>query len=180
MKDSKVCKIYLDTSILSRFMDQRLVISEADARALKLLGENQEVYFVVSLKVKQELEKVPNPIRNDLLQFIYFAYQEIPHRICEVASRGCYGSARYGSTRYGRSGGWVHPTFQGLRGIFEPDDAEHIFFASEDECDYFLTLDKHTILSRVRANPQEIRSLCGKMRFGSPEEVLALIEGSCP
>jgi len=178
MKACNVYKIYFDTCILSRFTDLR--ISVRDAQSLPLLREIQGVQIVVSSKVKQELKEVPNPIRNPMLQFLYMCFQEIPDRILETPSLGCYGSARYGSTMYGGGGGWVHPALQGLREIFDSADAEHIFLAAEDGCDYFVTLDERSILSRVRANQRGVESLCGKMRFGSPAEVLALIEGSCP
>ena len=165
-------KVYLDTSIISRLTD--LNLSEDAALAYQLLAENQAVHLVTSSKTKQEFDKASNVVRNRALMVLYTLFSKIPHRIGEVS--GCYGSAPYGRTRYG--GGWVDPILQGLRGIFEPDDAQHIFLAAKDECDYFLTLDKKTILSRVRANQPKIASLCGGMQFVSPEEMLRILQGA--
>lgn len=166
-------KIYLDTNILSRVTDLKLSVEQA--RAYRLLAENQKlgtVSLVTSLEAKQELERTPNAVRNEILLFLCALFSEVPYRIGEVSGR--YGAAPYGRTTYG--GGWVDPTLRSLRGIFEPEDAQHIFLAAKDRCDYFLTLDEHTILSRVRANPPKIASLCGGMRFVSPEEMSELLE----
>lgn len=163
-------KVYLDTTILSRVTDLKL--SEEDARAYRLLAENQEVSLVTSLETKRELERTPNAVRNEILRFLCVLFRKIPHCIGEVSAR--FGSVPFGRTSFG--GKRVDPTLQALRGIFEPDDAQHIFLAARDRCDYFLTFDEKTILSRVRANPHEIASLCGGMRFASPKGMLKLLE----
>jgi len=167
-------KVYLDTNIISRVTDLKL--SEEAARAYRLLGENEKVQLVTSSKARQELEKTPNIIRNQILAFLSTLFAKVPDRITVVGSS--WGSAPWGSTTWG--GGWVDPTLQSLREIFKPDDAQHIFLAAKDNCDYFLTLDNRTILSRARANPNKIALLCGEMRFVSPEEILELVGGLCP
>ena len=163
-------KVYLDTCFISRLTD--LNLSEDEALAYQLLAENQEMRLVTSSKTKQEFEKASNVVRNRALMFLYALFSKIPHRIGEVS--GCWGSAPWGRTMWGR--GWVDPMLKGLREIFEPDDAQHIFLAVKDECDYFLTLDRKSILSRVQANQPKIVSLCGDMKFTSPVEMLPLLQ----
>jgi hypothetical protein len=110
-------KVYLDTNIISRITDLKL--SEEAARAYRLLAENRDVQLVTSSKARQELEETPNVIRNQILAFLCTLFTKVPDRIAEVGAS--WGSAPWGSTTWG--GGWVDPTLQGLRGIFEPDDA---------------------------------------------------------
>ena len=162
-------KVYLDTCFISRLTDLKL--SEDAARAYQLLAEHQEIHLVTSSKTKQEFANTPNVVRNKALLFLYALFSKIPDRIGEVS--GCLGSASLGRTMLG--GGWVDPKLKGLREIFDPDDAQHIFLAAKDGCDYFLTLDWKTILSRVQANQPKIVSLCGHMKFTSPVEMLPLL-----
>lgn len=162
-------KVYLDTCFISRVTN--LNLSEDEALAYQLLAENQKIHLVTSSKTKQELENTSNIIRNRTLMFLYALFSKIPYRIGEVS--GCFGSSTFGSTMFG--GGGVDPKLKGLRAIFDADDAQHIFLAANDGCDYFLTLDRKTILSRVKANQPRIVALCGHMRFTSPGEMLPLL-----
>lgn len=163
-------KVYLDTNILSRVADLKL--SGRAARAYPMLAENGEVVLLTSSETKRELARTPEPVRNDVLRFLCALIEKVPDRIGEVSA--VIGRARYGTTMYG--GGLVDPRLEGLRAIFEPEDAKHIFLAASAGCDYFLTLDEKTILSRARARAAEVVRLCGSMRLASPEEIMDLLE----
>ncbi len=75
--------------------------------------------------------------------------------------------------------GQIRPYSQ-LCEIFDRDDAEHVFSAVKSNCDYFLTLDRKTILDRVPTNRDALARVCGGLRFVSPSELLAEVERRGP
>jgi predicted nucleic acid-binding protein len=164
-------RVYLDTNVLSRVTDLRLTAE--DARALRLIGDAPNVSLVASSETRRELAKTPDAIRNQVLMFLCSLFSKVPDRIGEVS--GCLGSAPLGRTPLG--GGWVDPSLRGLRAIFDPDDAQHIFVAAKSGCEFFMTFDQKTILSRVRADPRRVEALRKGMRLVSPSELLSILEG---
>jgi hypothetical protein len=73
-------------------------------------------------------------------------------------------------SRCGRSP-WIDPLLAELQKIFDADDAEHITLAVRSSCDYFLTLDEKTILSRVRSYSDRLNVLWGEIEFVNPEQL---------
>jgi len=75
-----------------------------------------------------------------------------------------------------RLGGWTDPLFRQLKDIFEKDDAEHIFQATKSKCNYFLTLDKKSMLNRVNSKLDKLNEICPNLVFTSPELILDELE----
>ena len=59
-----------------------------------------------------------------------------------------------------------------LKVIFDKDDAEHIYQAQKNNMDYFLTLDKKTILNRASSNRDKLTAAKVTIRFVLPAELV--------
>lgn len=158
--------VYLDTNIISRIFDIR--ISEETAMAYRQLSEMQGLRFVTSAKTKQEMEQASNQRRASVLLFLYNQFAKTPWEVAEYS--GAIGDNPIGLCVVG--GGWTHPTLSKLRGVFDEGDAYHVFQASKAGCDYFLTLDEETILSRAKQNQELLSSICSNLKFRSPIELV--------
>lgn len=89
-----------------------------------------------------------------------------------------YGRARYGTTRYASSGHEEDFIFTALKKIFEGDDAVHIFQAAKGKCQFFLTLDKKTIIKRANRYEEVLRGLTPKLRYVGPRELVDILKRS--
>lgn len=74
---------------------------------------------------------------------------------------------------FNSAGGGEDPVFSSLKRVFELDDAEHIFQAVKAKCDYFLTLDRSTIIDRVHSNRDFLARICPNMEIVDPGSLLA-------
>jgi len=162
--------IYLDTNILSRIPDLR--VSESTASALSALVNLGGIKFVTSQKTRNEILRTKNASRGSILQFIYALIEKVPMQT--VYFSGCVGGAPLGATPLG--GDWTDPLWADLKTIFDPDDAEHIVHAIRSNCDYFLTLDEKTILDRAKFNQDAVGKMSGRLKYVSPEELVAMIK----
>jgi hypothetical protein len=166
--------VYLDTSILSRIPDLRISAATATAYAeLALLGG---IRLVTSEKTRAEILKTGNPHRRGVLQLLLALVEKVPYEV--VHCSGAIGAAPIGATPIG--GDWTDPLYEGLKSIFDPDDAEHIVQAMRAQCAFFLTLDEASILSRSRAQALRLSRLCPALRFVSPENLVAALKANRP
>jgi predicted nucleic acid-binding protein len=164
--------VYLDVSILSRIPDLR--VTEGTANALQAISRSGHYKFVTSQKSLQEILRTENAKRNAMLQFLFMLLEQVEFHT--VYYSGCIGGAPIGATPIGGDG--EDSLFTGLKGYFEPDDADHIVQAIRGKCDFFLTLDQKTILDRVVTHHEEISKLCGTLAFVSPEQLCARMEAA--
>jgi predicted nucleic acid-binding protein len=166
--------VYLDTNIVSRIPDPD--VTEATANALRDICRSGKCKFVTSETTLKEVRQTPNEPRNAMLQFLFWLIDHVEFHT--VFMSGGFGGAPFGTAPF--SGDWKDPFFLELRKYFDADDAEHILQAIRANCDFFLTLDKKTILNRIGQNQKEISNLCGPIIFVSPEQLLALMKATCP
>ena len=166
--------VYIDTSVISRILDQRIKLD--DAAALEALGHRKDVELVVSRKVAEETSRTRDPVTGHLLGFAATRFGQLPWRVTDVG--GALNEAPLNTVPLG--GSMPDPLFSTLSRIFEKDDAEHVFQAIRTRCSFFLTLDRTTILERVAACPLEINRLCGSLRFVSPVELRMLMQSQSP
>lgn len=159
--------VYLDTNIFSRVTDLR--ISADTAEAYRRLADVPDLTLVTSAKTKQEMERTPNEARASVLLFLFGIFSKVPWNVAKCS--GSFNSVGFNVCALNSS--WVHPMLRALRATFDADDADHIFQAAQAGCQYFLTLDDQTILSRVRDNRPLIESLCPQLKFCSPVELIA-------
>lgn len=157
--------VYLDTCVLSRIVDAR--IKEKPAAAYAEIVKKRDVQLVTSDKTHAEVLKTTSPVRNSLLQFLVALVERVPLRVVEFS--GALGGAPLGVMYLG--GAITDPLLGELRQIFDPDDATHIAHAVRAGCNYFLTLDDATILSRARSNAERVKVLCESLEFVDPEKL---------
>ena len=162
--------VYLDTNIFSRITD--LKISSQAANAYRALADRQDIKLVTSPKTIQEIKQAPNKDRASVLHFIYSLFEKVPLQASEYSAS--ISTASIGSTPI--AGGWTDPLYSELKKIFDPDDAEHIFQAAKSLCDYFLTLDKKSILNRVENNQEKLAELCPSLVFVHPEVIIERLD----
>lgn len=140
-------KIYIDTNIFSRSTDYRL--KEADAKALsRIVKSRKDVELYTSEKTREEISRHGGEAEKNYIEFIMEIFGVIPEENFIHHYSGAFGSAPLGAAPLGGGGSREDPIYRTLRGIFEIDDAQHIFQAIKSGAKYFLTLDKKTILSR--------------------------------
>lgn len=160
--------VYLDTNIVSRLFDGRIAQAEADAMAQ--IAESKAVVLLVSQAVLQEAERTLDPTRKSLLRFAIAMFDQI--RWVPVATASfALGGAPFGGAYLGGGPVVLHPLLMALRGIFDEQDAIHITQAKLSGCDFFLTLDGATILSRRAALSAELTAEISPMRIVSPREL---------
>jgi predicted nucleic acid-binding protein len=64
------------------------------------------------------------------------------------------------------------PLFIKLKQIFDKEDAELIFQAEKNDLDYFSTLDKKTILNRLREKENQLKEINLKIKIVSPSQLI--------
>ena len=91
-----------------------------------------------------------------------------------------YGQVMFNEAAFNGSVDRENPLFTQLKTIFDLDDAEHIFQAHKRNMDYFLTLDKKTIINRAVLNKDKLQQTGISLKFVLPTELgkeLALMQG---
>jgi hypothetical protein len=167
-------RAYLDTNILSRITDLR--ISQKTINAYGKLSEFEFIDFVTSDKTKREFGETRNSNKASILSFLYKIIDKIPPTNITHFGGGGYASSAFGGTAYGGGVSVEDPLFKNLKNVFDQDDAEHIFHAIKASCNYFLTLDKKTILNRAKLQTKQLKTSCLKIVFCSPEKLVEIIE----
>jgi hypothetical protein len=162
--------VYIDTSVISRGYDVRLRGSDADA--LEKLSEFAgQIRYVTSYQVTNEVAQTKDPKARGILLLLAAVIEKVPWEVPEWS--GAIGGAPLGVLPIG--GSWTHPVYAGLCEIFDRADAHHIFLAVLGKCDFFLTLDRASILNRITANEIRLAELCGNTAIVDPLQLLQAI-----
>lgn len=166
-------KVYIDTNIISRIIDQQ--VSDDIAAAYEQLAEAIDIEWLTSEVTDQELRNTTNKKKRAMLRAARRIAEKVKYIDLHTGGRFILGGATLGEVAVGALTE-DHPLYIKLKQIFDPADAAHITQAVLSKCDYFLTLDKKTILSRVAQNSTVVGSLCGKLCFGDPIALCAIME----
>jgi hypothetical protein len=162
--------VYLDTSLLSRMRDGR--VKTPDAVAMEGLSEFAgQIRYVSSHQLTNEVAQTYDPKARGVLLLLAALIEKVPWEVPEWS--GAVGGSPVGLLGIGAS--WTHPVYEGLREIFDPPDAHHLFLAVRGGCDFFLTLDRETILNRLSGNEVRIADLCGKTELVDPPQLLRAV-----
>lgn len=165
-------RVYLDTNTVSRIFDSRL--QQTDADALAALAERADVQLAGSAAVRDELAKTRDPKRRSLLAFGFRRLAEqLPWETIELS--GAVGGAPVGALPL--SGSWRHPLLVALEEVFDAPDALHIAQARLSACDFFLTFDHATILSRRGSMSAVLRDLLAPLELCDPTELMTRLNG---
>lgn len=163
-------RVYLDTNLISRMRDDRLRAS--DALALEQLSEfARQIQYVTSDKLTNEVARTSDPKTRGVLLLLAAIIEKVPWEIHEMS--GTFGGAPFGALPFG--GSWTDPIYAGLREIFDPADAHHVFLAIRGGCDHFLTLDRNSIIHPAKEKRERLSELCGKMTIVDPPTLLRVV-----
>lgn len=179
MDKKYIPKIYLDTNIISRFSDYYRVKFREQQALYRLDVQNDagEINFFTSIKAKEEIQNTKNLEKRELILMIYNWIENVPSKNLIKSTSGSFGSTGYGCCAFGGGGGGsFDPLFSKLKSFFDHDDAEHIFQAEKSEIEYFLTLDRRTIIERIKQNKKEFDSIGIKIKIVSPSEFIEILK----
>lgn len=160
-------RVYVDTNIVSRLVDYR--ITDETGQAFAALARRSDIVLVTSEKTRAEVLRTKNSKRAAVLELLVTLFKKVPFERLEQS--GAIGSATISELAI--SGSWTDPTLVGLLMIFDSDDAEHIALAVKAGCNFFLTLDETSILSRAAGREHELATLLGHLRLVSPVQLAA-------
>lgn len=159
-------RAYLDTNIVSRIFDSRL--HQADADALAALAERHDLRLMVSAAARSELARTLDPKRRSLFAFAVRLFEQLPWEVVDVS--GALNSAPLNTMALNAS--WRHPLLSALEGPFDAPDALHIAQAKLSGCEFFLTLDRSTILSRRPSMNTALRGMLAPLELCDPPELI--------
>jgi predicted nucleic acid-binding protein len=164
-------KVYLDTNLI---FDPIKIdnIEQGEVEALKTLSESQRVKFYVSEKVKKEIEKHKNPKKKNYLLFLYNLIQKVPEENIIKDVPFLFDAIMFDEGVFDGNIKKEDPLFIKLKQIFDKEDAELIFQAEKNDLDYFSTLDKKTILNRLREKENQLKEINLKIKIVSPSQLI--------
>lgn len=170
-----VMRVYVDSCIPSELFNGKKCNSEEDLEGIGLLADRQDIEFVTSPKMLQEIMAASSDKRNVLKLF----YRLLDKPLTRDPSyfNGLIGAAPLGTVPLGGGNTIKQPVFAKLEELFEVADAEHIFYAHEGKCDYFLTVDYRSILNKVPTLLDKLDKLGLKLKFVSPADLIKQLSG---
>lgn len=139
--------VYLDTCLVSGLAKRDLVPLEQDAlRDLLDLHKKRQISLMTSAVTKEELAALPVDVRG-LHEDIYALLGEVP-----ISSEGIV-QPKTNRSRSGILGWWLpDATLATLHQLVpDPNDARHLVHALKAGCDFFITTDVKTIVSKRAA-----------------------------
>lgn len=151
-------------------------IDDVELKALDDICNDSRVELVTSEKTLEELSNTTNDKRKLTLKVLYKIITKVNKTAITYEAPALFGEAMFGEAMWGGGVTREKPLFKLLKDIFDEDDAIHIFQAISNQCDYFLTFDNKTILSRVPKNMERIKLMAPKTQIVKPSELLLLIK----
>ena len=166
--------VYLDTCVVRE--TYKGTINDEDFQALAVLAEKEEIVFVVSDVMKEELEKIKDDKQRASLAVLYKIFNKC-NRYATVHS---VMSGAFDRTPFDRSPSAYDPLYESIKHIFTQNDKdpEHIFQAIKNNCSHYLTIDYKSILKKAEKHREELLEICPEIEFVSPKSLLSAIEVS--
>jgi len=175
IKTENISSVYLDTNIISRISDFRIKANEQQSlQQISELSSQEKLKIFTSIKAKEEIEKTVDEKKKGTILFFYNLILNIPSSNYMV-HKGSFGDDMF----FGDIvlSGWSEEDqiLKKLKKFFDIDDAEHIFQAEKSHIDYFLTLDKKTILNRIKNKPKQFQDIGLNIKIVSPIELIEIL-----
>lgn len=139
-------KIYVGTCVLSGIVNKDM--PERELKSVEVLCDNKNVELCTSRKTLDEFLNTKTYRQRVAFKLLYKIIAKIPSENLINQYSATWGSVPWGAAEWGDGCSAENKIFAKLKKLFKPDDAEHIFQAINARCDYFLTLDSRTILSK--------------------------------
>lgn len=161
---------YVDTCILSRIVDLRF--SKKIGDAVNILCDIDNVEMVTSPKTLDEFMKATDDKKRTALKLLFKIISKLQKKETLIYNPATWGSGVWGEFVWGGGSNSEDPDYTKIKKIFDIDDADHIYQAHKNNCDYFLTLDKKTILDRAKTYEKDLLSIPVKMKFVNPVDLV--------
>jgi hypothetical protein len=136
-------KVYVDTCIFSKIIDD--TFNDDSLYALEAICDNTSIILQASDKVLEEINNTKDKRTKIRLKVIYKLISKIQRMETKILKDGFSFPLQFPFI-FGHYE--EDPFYSDIKEIFTEHDAEQIFNASKERCDFFLTEDKKTILSR--------------------------------
>lgn len=171
----KFSKVYIDGCIIS---DSSKIdnFKEEEKMALKKLWKLSDELFYTSEKTRREIEKHRNLKKREDLISLYNLIKKVPKKNIIKLIPATLNSVKFNETTFNGHAEREDMLLTKLKQIFEKDDAEHIFQAEKNNLDYFLTLDKKTILNRVRERQDQLKKIGLNIKIVSPSQLCRILK----
>lgn len=164
---------YVDTCILSRIIDLRF--TKETGVAVDKLCNIVEVDMVTSPKTLDEFMNVVDDKKRTALKLLFKIISKLQKKETTVYNPATWGSVMWGESVWGGGSNSEDPNYTKIKKIFDADDADHIYQAHKNNCDYFLTLDRKTILNRAKKYEKDLLLIPINMKFVSPVDLVEKI-----
>jgi hypothetical protein len=164
---------YLDTCVLSHLFDLGgAAPPPARLVALERIADCPTIDLVTSEKTLEEISKDQDQTRRVSNKLLYKLLTKVNQNPIEHFLPSTFGGLAFGVGTFGGGATVADPLVVELGKIF-PDrpDVEHIFQAVKNGCTYFVTIDRKSILNKVKVNATIVAGLCPGLSFLLPEEL---------
>lgn len=162
--------VYVDTCILSRIVDLRF--SKSTAIAIDKLCDLDMIELVTSPKTLEEFINTINSKKKTALKLLYKLISKLQNKETVIYTPATWGSGRWGESVWGGGSTSEDPIYSKIKEIFDKDDTDHIYQAIKNDCKYFLTLDKRTILNPAKKYQNELDLILLDMEFVDPTDLI--------
>lgn len=169
--ENKKLRIYLDASLIIDF-SKADNIEQSEIDAIQIITEKIPQLLYTSEETKKEIEKHENPKKKGLLLISYNLYAKIPEENIIKSEPALFNNIMFNEATFNGSVNREDFLFTKLKTFFDENDAKHIFQAEKNNLDYFLTLDRKTILKRIGEKSKEFGDLKLKIKFVSPTQLI--------
>lgn len=136
-------KVYLDTCIVSKLIDDSFSVDELIA--LNEISENQNIAFVTATHMLEEINNTLDQRTKFRLKVLYqllTKVEKVPITFVDGGFTIPFSfPLTFGTVK-------EDPVLSELKKIFKKGDPEHIFQAIKNNCDFFLTADYKTIINK--------------------------------
>jgi len=158
--------VYVDNCILSRIIDLRF--KKSTGVAIEKLCDLDEVEMVTSSKTLDEFLNTTEDKKRTALRLLFKLISKIKKKEPMIFYPATFGGVPFGTATFGGGYSATDPVFEKINKIFDKDDSDHIYQAFKNGCQYFLTLDKETILNRVKKYKKELDLIPLNMKLVDP------------
>ncbi len=159
----------MDTCILSRIIDLRF--KEETGIAIDKICDLQNIEITTSPKTLEEFLKTKRNKRKTAFKLLFKIISKLEKKPTTIYRPNLWGEGLWGEGVWGGGTTSTDPIYIKISKIFDIDDAEHIYQAYKNNCEYFLTLDKKTILNRAKEYKKELDLIPLNMKFADPVEL---------
>lgn len=178
-------KIYLDTVILNKMVDDLWKFKEDRESFTKISKLKPDSFYVSQTITLQEIKNDPDPVHLNKVLKLYNNMKKIslPPSLSVISGFSNKDMDRIklreiftpDENKNPEPRENYVPHFQNKRGKQITADADHIYYAWKSGCDYFLTIDRDSIIEKYHNNKSEVDKIISPMKIVVPPTFLSKI-----